>query len=64
MRDLKLKQKLQEKKNFIYRALQRGYIVSKNIDGTYTFTRDRSEDEPLKTFINRCNFKLNFSNFS
>ncbi len=58
------KQKLQEKKNFIFRALQRGYLVKKNKDGTYTFTRDRSEgDESLKTFVNKCNIKLNFTNF-
>ena len=59
------KQKLQEKKNFIFRALQRGYSVKKNIDdGTYTFTRDRSEgNEHLKTFVNKCNIKLNFTNF-
>ena len=55
--------KLQEKKNFIYRALQRGYSVKRNDDGTYTFTRDRTSDEPLKTFIRRCSIKLNFSNF-
>ena len=57
------KQKLQEKKNFIFRALENGYSVKKNIDGTYTFTRDRNSDEPLKTFIRRCNIKLNFTNF-
>ena len=57
------KQKLQEKKNFIFRSLQNGYSVKKNIDGTYTFTRDKSKDESLKTFIRRCNIKLNFSNF-
>ena len=57
------KQKNEEKKNFIFRALQNGYSVKKNIDGTYTFTRDRTSDEPLKTFIRRCNIKLNFSNF-
>ena len=57
------KQILQEKKNFIFRALQNGYSVKKNIDDTYTFTRDRNSDEPLKTFIRRCNVKLNFSNF-
>tara|TARA_R110001632_G_scaffold201830_1_gene324790 strand:- start:3350 stop:3529 length:180 start_codon:yes stop_codon:yes gene_type:complete len=56
--------KLQEKKNFIFKALQNGYSVKKNIDGTYTFTRDKSEgNEPLKTFVRRCNIKLNFSNF-
>ena len=57
------KQILQEKKNFIFRALENGYSVKKNNDGTFTFTRKRSEDEPLKTFIRRCNIKLNFSNF-
>ena len=58
------KQKIQEKKNFIFRALENGYSVKKNIDDTFTFTRDRSEgDESLKTFVNRCNIKLNFSNF-
>ena len=61
---MNIKQKNEEKKNFIFRALQNGYSVKKNIDGTYTFTRDKSEgDEPLKTFVNRCNIKLNFSNF-
>ena len=58
---MNMKQKNEEKKNFIFRALQRGYLVKKNIDGTYTFTRDR--DESLKTFVRRCNVKLNFSNF-
>ena len=57
------KQKNEEKKNFIFRALQNGYSVTKNDDGTYTFTRDRNKDEPLKTFVRRCNIKLNFSNF-
>ena len=57
------KQKLQEKKNFIFRAIQRGYSVKRNDDDTYTFKRPKSEDEPLKTFINRCSIKLNFSNF-
>ncbi len=58
------KQKIQEKKNFIFRALQRGYLVKKNDDGTYTFSRDKSEgDEHLKTFVNRCSIKLNFTNF-
>ena len=61
---MNIKQKNEEKKNFIFRALQRGYSVTKNIDGTYTFTRDKSEgDEHLKTFVNRCNVKLNFTNF-
>jgi len=55
--------KLQEKKNFIFRALQNGYSVKKNMDGTYTFTRPKSADEPLKTFVRRTNIKLNFSNF-
>ena len=58
------KQKNEEKKNFIFRALQRGYLVKKNIDGTYTFTRQISEgNEPLKSFVNKCNIKLNFTNF-
>ena len=58
------KKKTEEKKNFIFRALQNGYSVKKNIDGTYTFTREKSEgDEHLKTFVRRCNIKLNFSNF-
>ena len=55
------RQKTEAKMRFIFRALQRGYSVKKNNDGTYTFTRDR--DESLKTFVNRCNVKLNFSNF-
>ena len=58
---MNIKQKNEEKKNFIFRALQRGYSVKKNNDGTYTFTR--SEDEPLSKFVRRCNVKLNFSNF-
>ena len=58
-----IKQKNEEKKNFIYRALQRGYSVKKNNDGTYTFTRPKCDDESLKTFVNKCNIKLNFSNF-
>ena len=57
------KQKIQEKKNFIFRALQRGYSVKRNDDGTYTFTRDKIKDEPLSKFVRRCNIKLNFSNF-
>ena len=58
------RQKTEAKKRFIFRALQRGYSVKKNNDGTFTFTRQISEgDEPLKTFVNRCNIKLNFSNF-
>ena len=60
---MNIKQKNEEKKNFIFRALQNGYSVKKNIDGTYTFTRDRSKDEPLSKFVRRCNIKLNFSNF-
>jgi len=58
---MNIKQKNEEKMRFIFRALQRGYSVKRNDDGTYTFTRDR--DESLKTFVNRCNVKLNFSNF-
>ena len=60
---MNMKQKNEEKKNFIFRALQRGYSVKRNDDGTYTFTRPKSKDESLKTFVNRCNIKLNFSNF-
>ena len=56
--------KLQAKKNYVYRALQRGYSVKRNDDGTFTFSRDESEgNEHLKTFVNKCNVKLNFSNF-
>ena len=59
-----IKQKNEEKKNFIFRALQRGYLVKKNNNGTYTFSRDKSEgNEHLKTFVNKCNMKLNFTNF-
>ena len=63
--DLKLKQKNEQKMRFIFRALNDGYSVKKNNDdGTFTFTRDRSEgNEPLKSFVNKCNIKLNFSNF-
>ena len=64
MRDLNIKQKNEEKMRFIFNALQRGYSVKKNNDGTFTFSRDKSEgDEHLKTFVRRCNVKLNFSNF-
>ena len=64
MRDLKLKQKNEQKMRFIFRALNDGYSVKRNDDGTFTFTRDRSEgDEPLSKFVRRCNIKLNFSNF-
>ena len=52
--DAKLKQKNKEKMLFIFRALQDGYSVKKNDDDTYTFTIDRSKDEPLSTFVNRC----------
>jgi len=60
---MNIKQKNEEKKNFIFRAIQRGYSVKRNDDGTYTFTRDKSKDEPLSKFVRRCNVKLNFSNF-
>jgi len=61
---MNIKQKNEEKMRFIFRALQNGYSVKKNNNGTYTFTREKSEgDESLKTFVNRCNIKLNFSNF-
>ena len=57
------RQKNEEKMRFIFNALQNGYSVKKNIDDTYTFTRPKCADEPLKTFVRRCNIKLNFSNF-
>ena len=60
---MNLKQKNEEKMRFIYRALENGYSVKKNIDETYTFTRPKSADEPLKTFVRRTNVKLNFTNF-
>ena len=48
----------------LFKALENGYSVKKNNDGTYTFIRDKSEgDEHLKTFVNKCNMRLNFSNF-
>jgi hypothetical protein len=37
---------------FIYNAIQDGYSVTKNDDGTYSFTH--SKDVNLKSFINRC----------
>ncbi len=40
------------KMKFIYNALQDGYSVKKNDDGTYSFTR--SKDVNLKTFIMNC----------
>ena len=57
------KQKNEQKMRFIYKALQNGYSVKRNDDDTYTFTRPKSKDESLKTFVRRCNVKLNFSNF-
>ena len=51
--------KTEEKMRFIFRALQDGYSVKKNADDTYSFIIDRSKDVPLKTFINRCHFKMN-----
>ena len=60
---MNIKQKNEEKMRFIFRALQRGYSVKRNDDGTYTFTRDKIKDEPLSKFVRRCNIKLNFSNF-
>ena len=50
----KYKDKTKKKMRFIFRALQDGYSVKKNDDDTYTFTIDRSKDEPLSTFVNRC----------
>ena len=55
--DAQRKQKNEQKMRFIFRALQDGYSVKKNDDGTYSFTR--SKDEKLSTFINRCSFKIN-----
>ena len=56
--DIKLKQKNVAKIRFIFRALQRGYIVKRNDDDTYSFTIDKNRDEPLSTFVNRCSFKM------
>ena len=52
--DAKLKQKNQNIMKFIFRALQDGYSVEKNDDDTYTLPIDRSRDELLSTFVNRC----------
>ena len=51
---MNIKQKNEEKMRFIFRALQRGYSVKKNNDGTFTPSRDKEGegDEPLKTFVN------------
>ena len=49
----KTKQKLKEKMLFIFRALDDGYSVKKNGDGSYTFSIHKSKDEPLSTFVNR-----------
>ena len=52
---MKRNQKKEEQKmRFIYNAIQDGYSVKKNDNGTYTFTNNRDKDEPLKSFINRC----------
>ena len=37
---------------FIFNALNDGFSVKKNNDGTYSFTR--SKDVKLSSFINRC----------
>lgn len=37
---------------FIYNALQDGYSVKKNDDGTYSFTH--SKDVKLSSFIKNC----------
>ena len=50
----KTKDKTKEKMKFIYKALQDGYSVKKNDDDTYTFSIDRSKDQPLSVFLNRC----------
>ena len=42
------------KMRFIYQALNDGYSVKKNADGTYSFTIDKSKDKPLTIFIKRC----------
>lgn len=39
---------------FIYNALQDGYSVQKNDDGTYSFTISTSKDVNLTTFIKNC----------
>ena len=57
--DLKLKQKNEQKMRFIFRALNDGYSVKRNEDDSYSFTIDKSKDIPLKTFVRRCNFKMN-----
>ena len=60
--DIKLKQKNEEKKNSIFRALQDGYSVKRNDNDTYTFTRDRSRNESLSKFVRRCS-SLTMSQF-
>ena len=47
--DIKNKQKDLAKMRFIYKALQRGYIIKRN-DDTYSFTIDKNRDELLSTF--------------
>ncbi len=42
------------KMKFIYNAIQHGYSVKKNDDGTYSFTISTSKDISLKTFIKNC----------
>ena len=37
---------------FIFNALNDGFLVKKNDDGTYSFTRNK--DISLKTFIKNC----------
>ena len=51
---MNIKQKNEQKKNFIFKAIQRGYSVKRNDDGSYTFKIDRSKDEPLKSFVMKC----------
>jgi len=52
--------KKQAKMLFIYNALEQGYSVKKNADGTYTFTKDKKQVKSvqekgfLRDFIQSC----------
>ena len=49
--------KYKDKMKFIYNAVNMGYVVSKNKDGSYTFSIDKSKDVPFDTFIKSCSEK-------
>ena len=49
-----MKDKELVKMRFIYNAIQDGYSVKKNVDGTYSFKIDKNKDVKLSTFVMNC----------